>query len=205
MYKFEQKIGEFNCLPIFENWDYTTDDGGGVLKTLNNSFYAWAKMTPRQGGRTFIGADLTDNNQSTWVYDMEVFIRYTSNINSDSTMVWQNKRYGINYFSIHNEGKTRFIRLFTTMMDDNLVTSGIITPTTPAYVFNYTAEGGETEIQDNSLINKTPIGVFKEGLSKEIIFVGSPLDTQVLYEPLLGKFTFGIPFVQDEKLQIQYL
>ena len=205
MYRFQQKIGDFNTLPIFENWDYSTDAGGGVLKTLNNSFYAWAKMTPRQGGRTFIGADLTENNQSTWIYDMEVWIRYTTNINSDSTMVWNNKRYTINYFSIHDEGKGRFLRLFVTMMDDNLVTSGIITPTTPAYVFNYTAEGGETYIQDNSLINKTPIGVFKEGLSKEIIYVGSPIDTEVLYEPLLGKFTFGIVFVQDEKLQIQYL
>ena len=205
MYKYEHRIGDFNTLPIFENWDYSTDAGGGVLKTINNSFYAWAKMTPRQGGRTFIGADLTENNQSTWIYDMEVFIRYTSNINSDSTMVWNNKRYSINYFSIQGEGKERFIRLFTTMMDDNLVTGGIVTPTTPAYVFNYTALGGETFIQDNSLINKTVLGVFKEGLSKEIIFVGVPDDGQVLYEPLLGKFTFGIPFVQDEKLQIQYL
>lgn len=205
MYKFKEPIGDFNTLPIFENWDYSTDSGGGVLKTLNNSFYAWAKMTPRQGGRTFIGGDLNENNQSTWIYDMEVWIRYTENLNSDSTMVWQNTRYGINFISIHDEAKKRFLRLFVTMIDQNLVTTGIITPTTPAYVFNWTAEGGETELQDNSLINKTILGVFKEGLSKEIIFSGVPDDRQVLYKPSLGKFTFGIPFYADERLQIQYI
>jgi len=205
VYKANYSIGDFNTLPIFENWDYSTDDGGGVLKTINNSYYAWAKMTPRQGGRTFIGGDLHDNNQSTWIYDMEVFIRFTENINSDSTMVWDNKRYAINYYSIQDEGKERFLRLFVTMTDDQLVTGGIITPSTPAYVYNYVGIGGETSFQDNSLINKTVIGAFKDGTSKEIIFVGLPDDGQVLYEPLLGQFTFGVAFAQGEKCQIQYI
>lgn len=205
MYKYKHQIGEFNTLPIFENWDYTQDDMGGVDKVLNNSFYAWAKMVPRVGGRTFIAGNIQENNQSTWIYDMEVFIRYTDNINSDSTMVWDNKRYAINYFSIDNEGKERFIRLYVTMTDDQLVTGGIITPTTPAYVYNYEGIGGETIIQDNSLINKTLLGAFKDGMSKEIIFVGIPDDGQVLYEPALGKLTFGISFFTGEKLQVQYI
>jgi len=205
VYKFKHQIGEFNTLPIFENWDYTTDEGGGVDKVLNNSFYAWAKMTPRVGGRTFIAGDLHENNQSTWIYDMEVFIRYTDNITSDSTMVWDNKRYAINYYSIDGEGKERFIRLYVTMTDNQLVTGGIITPTTPAYVYNYEGIGGESEVQANELINKTILGVFKDGLSKEVIFLGTPDDGQVKYTPAEGKLEFGISFFTGEKLQVQYI
>ena len=205
MYKFKYQIGEFNCQPIFENWDYSTDDGGGVLKTLNNSFYQWAKFAPRTGGRTFIAGELHENNQTTWTYDMEVVIRYNSLINSDSTMVWENKRYAINYFSIIDEGKKRFIRMFVTMTDDQSVTPSIINPMEMSYYWNYIGIGGETEVTEISLINKTVFGVFKDGVAKQIIVSGVPDDGEVLYESSIGKFTFGMPLYQGEKVIVQYL
>ena len=205
MYRFEYKIGDFNCQPVFENWQYSTDDGGGVLKELNNSFYQWARLTPRTGGRTFIAGDITENNQLTWIYDMEVVIRYTSLINSDTTMVWEGKRYTINYFTIQDEGKKRFIRMFVTMTDDQSVTPAIVNPMEMSYYFNYTATGGENEIIEPSLINKTVFGVFKDGVAKTIIVIGTPDTEQVLYEPSLGKFTFGMTFYSGERLIIQYL
>jgi hypothetical protein len=54
-------------------------------------------------------------------------------------------------------------------------------------------------------INKTLIGVFKDGVSKEIIFIGVPDDGQALYSPITGELTFAIPFYQGEKLQVQYI
>ena len=205
MYKFEYKIGDFNCQPVFENWTYATDDGGGVEKTLLNSFYEWAKLSPRIGGRTFIAGEIHENNQTTWIYDMEVVIRYNPLIVSDSTMVWEGKRYAINYFTIQDEGKKRFLRMYVTMTDDQSVTPSIINPLSMSYYFNYTALGGETIIEEESLINKTVFGVFKDGVAKQIVVVGVPDDGQVLYEPAEGKFTFGMPLYSGEKIIIQYL
>lgn len=205
MYKFQYKIGDFNCLPVFENWNYSTDSGGGVEKTLDNSFYQWAKLTPRTGGRTFIAGDITENNQLTWIYDMEVVIRYTPLINSDSTMVWEGKRYSINYFTIQEEGKKRFIRMFVTMTDDQDVTPSIINPAEMIYYYNYTGVGDETEVVIPQLINKTIFGVFKDGISITIIVVGVPDPAQVLYDPATGTFTFGMPLYNGERVIIQYL
>lgn len=205
MYRFEYQIGDFNCQPIFENWLYSTDDAGGVEKELANSFYQWAKFSPRIGGRTFIAGELHENNQTTWIYDMEVVIRYNSLIQSDSTMVWENKRYAINYFSIIEEGKKRFLRMYVTMTDDQTATPSIINPMEMTYYFNYTAVGGESEIIEISLINKTVFGVFKDGVAKTIIVTGIPGPNEVLYEPEEGKFTFGMPLYEDERVIIQYL
>lgn len=205
MYRFEYKIGDFNCQPVFENWEYSTDDGGGVEKELENSFYQWAKLSPRIGGRTFIAGEIHENNQTTWIYDMEVVIRYNPLIRSDSTMVWENKRYAMNYFTIHDEGKKRFLRMYVTMTDDQSVTPSIINPLEMSYYYNYTATGGETYIEEVSLINKTVFGVFKDGVAKSIIVVGIPGPNEVLYEPAEGKFTFGMPLYDGEKVIIQYL
>jgi len=205
VYRFEYKIGDFNCQPIFENWTYTTDEGGGVEKNLLNSFYEWARLKPRSGGRTFIAGEIHENNQTTWIYDMEVVIRYNPLIVSDSTMVWEGKRYTINYFTIQDEGKKRFLRMFVTMTDDQDVTPSIINPLSMSYYFNYTAIGGESFIQETSLINKTVFGVFKDGVAKAIIVSGVPTASEVIYEPAIGKFTFGVPFFGGEKLIIQYL
>jgi hypothetical protein len=136
---------------------------------------------------------------------MEVVIRFNDLINSDSTMVWEGKRYAINYFSIVEEGKKRFIRLFVTMTDDQSVTPSIINPIEMTYYFNYTALGGETEVTEVSLINKTVFGVFKDGIAKSIIVAGIPDSDEVLYEPSIGKFTFGIPLFQGERVIIQFL
>ena len=205
MYKFEYKIGDFNCLPVFENWTYSTDEAGGVEKTLNNSFYQWAKLTPRTGGRTFIAGEIHENNQTTWIYDMEVVIRYLPLINSDSTMVWEGKRYAINYFTIQDEGKNRFIRMFVTMTDDQSVTPSIINPIDNAYYFNYTSPGNETEIVEVSLINKTVFGVFKDGIALTIIVTGTPDPAEVLYIPSTGTFQFGMELYAGERIIIQYL
>jgi SPP1 family predicted phage head-tail adaptor len=206
VYKFEYKIGDFNCQPVFENWTYSTDDAGGVEKDIANSFYQWAKLKPRTGGRTFIAGDITENNQTTWIYDMEVVIRYNSLIQSDTTMVWEGKRYAITYFTIQDEGKKRFIRMFVTMTDDQSVTPSIVNPMEMSYYFNYTAIGDNTQtITETSLINKTVFGVFKDGVAKTIIVVGSPDSNEVLYEPSSGEFTFGMPLYDGERVIIQYL
>lgn len=199
MYKQQYHIGELNCRPIFENWTYSQDSGGGTLKTLANSFYAWAKIEDRTGGfsQAFASYD--------WKYDVKVVVRYNENIVSSSTFVWQNHRYLINELSISGEAKKRFMIIRATKVEGQLVTTGIITPTGLALVYNYTATGGESSFSDVSLINKTIFGAFKDGAAKEIIFVGSPDPDQVLYTPSTGTFLWGAPFYTDEKAIIQYI
>lgn len=197
MYKVKYKTGDLNCRPIFENWEFTTDEAGGLEKTLSNSFYAWASFKPRTGTM------FSEGGQMIWTYDSIIVVRYNPNIVSSSTIVWQNTRYIIKELSIEDEGKLRYMVIRASKADLDLVTSGIVTPVGPAYVFNYEGVGGETEV--TIPIGKTLIGVFKDGISKEIIFTGSPDDGQALYVPSTGVLTFAVPFYQGEKLQIQYL
>jgi SPP1 family predicted phage head-tail adaptor len=197
VYKVKHKTGELNCRPIFENWTFTTDEAGGLLKTLSNSFYAWSKIQPR------MGSIFADGGQMVWTYDSVFVVRYNPNIVSSSTIVWGNTRYIIKELSIEDDGKLRYMVIRASKADLDLVTSGIVTPVGPAYVFNYEGIGGETVI--DIPINKTLIGVFKDGVSKEIIFIGVPDDGQALYSPITGELTFAIPFYQGEKLQVQYI
>lgn len=199
MYKQQHDIGGLNARPIVENWAFTADEAGGVQKELDNSFYVWAKVEPQSGGM------VNSEGQLKWVYDAKFIIRHNANVVSSSTIVWQNKRYQIKELSTVEDTKKRFMVLRCEVLDNELVTSGIITPVGPAYVYNYHGVGGETEFDNVSLINKTIIGVFKDGIAKEVIFAGIPTDGQCLYTPSTGEFEFGVPFYAGEVAIIQYL
>ena len=199
MYKQQYNIGDLNCRPIFENWTYSQDLGGGAIKTLDNSFYRWAMIEDRTG------AMYQNFAAYNYKYDVKVVVRYDENIVSTSTFVWDNHRYIINDLSISGEAKKRFLVIRASKIEGQLVTSGVVTPFGPAYVYNYTATGGESVFQSNTLINKTIFGAFKDGAAKEVIFTGSPDADQVLFVPSTGTLTFGAPFYQDEKAIVQYI
>jgi head-tail adaptor len=195
MYSAEFKIGDLTERPIFENWEYTQDIGGGNIKNLNNSFYQWA-YTEQMGGRP-----MNINAEKSWEYDLKVVVRSNDNIVSSTTMVYDNARYVIN--SIIDDG--RFMELKCSFVEGELVTGGIITPFGPAYVYNYEAIGTEDSFQANELINKTLIGAFKDGIAFKIIFTGSPNVKEVLYEAATGTLTFNPEFYPGETAIIQYI
>ena len=200
MYKEKYNIGELNRRPIFENWEYTQDAGGGNLKTILNNFFQWAKIEDRFGSQSFNQA------QQQWQYDCKVIVRYNPNIVSNTTMVYANARYTINSITIVGEQPKRFQELRCTKIDGDLVTSGtIIPPFGPAYVFDYTATGGEDEYAGP--VNKTIIGAFKDGQQFEVLFVPgfTAGQKQVLYTASTGKFLWSVPFVPLEQSTIQYI
>jgi hypothetical protein len=199
VYKEVYQIGELNARPIFENWTYSQDAGGGNMKTLSSSFFAWAKVFGGSGGLQLVESKID------WKYDIQVVVRYDASITSQTTFVFENQRYIIKSLGPDDIIKKRFLIILAEVSDLQLVQGGIITPNGPAYLFNYIGVGGEYFFQDNSLINKTVFGVFKDGAAKALLFSGSPEPDEVLYEPSLGKFTFGSPFYLDEKAIIQYV
>jgi hypothetical protein len=79
--------------------------------------------------------------------------------------------------------------------------------TTQGQVFRleYSAIGGEAGFTDTNLINKKILEVSKDGISfSELIFSGSPIDKEVLYQSITGAVTFGILLEADEEVVVLY-
>jgi hypothetical protein len=72
------------------------------------------------------------------------------------------------------------------------------------YLQNYEGVGGETSVTFNNIIDKTLVGVYKDGIAFTIV-TGSPGTKEVQYVANTGTFNFDIPFYQDEPLIIQYI
>lgn len=199
MYRDKYNIGEFRSRPVFENWTYAQDDGGGSGKTLLNSFYRFAKVEVRNGYQ--------GNNQAQqqWEYDMKVIVRFTPDIISTSTMVFENARYTINSVAIIESGAKRFLECRCRKVDGAVVTGGTPTPFGPAYVFNYTGTGGEDEFTEPTLRNKTVFGAFMDGVQFRVIFTGVPTNKEVLYTPGTGRFAWSVPFEAGTSATIQYV
>ena len=199
MYREKFNIAEFNQRPVFENWTFTQDAGGGNVKTLLNSFYRFAKMDIRTG---FQG---NNQAQQQWEYDIKVIVRFTPDIVSTSTMIFENARYTINSVAVNDYGAKRFLECKCRKVDGDVVTGGTPTPFGPAYVFNYTGVGGEYEFTEPTLINKTIFGAFMDGLQFRVIFTGTPTGKQVLYSPATGRFFWSVPFEPSTEATIQYV
>lgn len=199
MYRDKYNIGEFSSRPVFENWTYTQDAGGGNVKTLLNSFYRFAKVEIRSG---FQG---NNQAQQQWQYDMKVIVRFTPDIISTSTMIFENARYTVNSVAIDESGNKRFLICRCSKVDGEVVTGGTPTPFGPAYVFNYTGVGGEDAFTESTLRNKTVFGAFMDGMQFRVIFTGTPTGKEVLYAPATGTFTWSVPFEAGTSATIQYV
>lgn len=196
MYTQQVNIGDLKDRPVFENWSYTQDPGGGNIKRLDNSFYVWAKLEDG-GGRQFVNA-----KQQVWSLDLKVTLRHHSLVNHKSTFIWGNNRYTINSLTITNN---RFMEIGASKMDGNLADPSIINPIPMAYVYNFEAVGGETGFTDASLISKTIIGAYKDGIAYKVIISGTPDFKEVKYTASTGAFEFGNPFYDGEVAIIQYI
>lgn len=195
MYTQEVNIGDLKDRPVFENWSYTQDAGGGNIKHLDNSFYVWSKIEDG-GGRQFI-----NSKQQTWSLDLKLTIRYTTQVNHKSTFIWGNDRFTINSLTITNN---RFIEIGASKIDGNLVSPEILPPVVQAYVYNYEAVGGESGFTNSSLIGKTIIGAYKDGIAYKVV-TGTPDVKEVKYTSSTGEFEFGNPFYDGEVAIIQYI
>lgn len=195
-YTAEVNIGDLKDRPVFENWSYLQDAGGGSYKRLDNSFYAWALLEDA-GGSQFI-----NESQQAWRYDLKVTIRNNVNVYANSTMIWNNARYTINSITITNN---RFQELRCSKMHGNLADPTIINPIPMAYVYNFTASGGETGFTNATIISKVIIGAYKDGIAYKVIFAGNPQPKEVKYTASTGQFEFGDPFFDDEVAIIQYI
>jgi hypothetical protein len=203
MYTAEVNIGEMRDRPVFENWSYLQDAGGGSYKRLDNSFYLWAKVEDGSGipGQSS-GRQLEVGASQSWQYDLRITVRNNSLIRSQSTVIWKNARYTILAITLTND---RFQVIRCSKMDGNLADPSIINPIAMAYVFNFTASGGETGFTNTSIISKTIIGAYKDGIAYKVIYTGTPQPKEVLYVSSTGQFVFGDPFFDDEVSIIQYI
>ncbi len=189
-------IGQFNRRPLFENWTYMQDAGGGSLKVLIQSFYQWAKFENRSG------YTVNQFAQDQWQYDAKVTVRYNADILSNTTLVYDSNRYKINSVSIVTEGSRRFQVLKCSFSgavqnDEILLNSNV-------KILNYTGVGGETEWTDTDLIDKEIIGAFKDGLEFQVITEGVPTGKQVKFDDETGTLTWGIAYETGEHTLIQY-
>lgn len=196
MYTAEVNIGDLKDRPVFENWSYLQDAGGGTYKRLDNSFYVWAKLEDA-GSRQFVS-----QSQQAWSFDLKVTIRNNVNVYVTSTMIWNNARYTINSITITNN---RFQELSCSKLQGNLADPSIINPIPMAYVYNYTASGGESGFTNATIIGKVIIGAYKDGIAYKVITSGTPQPKEVKYTSSTGVFEFGDPFFDDEVAIIQYI
>ena len=196
MYTAEVNIGQMSDRPVFENWSYLQDAGGGSYKRLDSSFYLWASVSDMSGSQYVVNA------AQKWSYDLKVIIRFNANVKSNSTLIYNGARYTIESLTLTDD---RFITLRCSKMDGNLSPATIIPPLSQAYVYNFTASGGETGFTNSSIISKTIIGAYKDGIAYKVIYTGTPQPKEVLYVSSTGQFVFGDPFFDDEVAIIQYI
>ena len=195
MYTAYQNIGDFQDRPLFENWYYTQDAGGGNIKKLDNSFLAWA-LVEDGGSNRFVG-----ESKVQWTVDLKVTVRYNNLITHTTTLIYNNSRYMINSLTVTDD---RFQVLTCSKLVGNIA-GGSIKPFSMAYVYNFTASGGETGFTNPSLIGKTLLGVFKDGIAYKVIYTGTPQPKEVKYTSTTGNFEFGDPFFDDEVSIVQYI
>ena len=193
MYTTEYNIGNLTERPVVENWSYRQDQAGGSYKHLDSSFYVWADVNDRSGSQRDLNA------KQTWEYGVRFVVRFNPYIKSNSTIIWGNARYTIESLNLTDD---RFLVLNCSKIDGSLV-SPVIT-VTMIYLQNYEGVGGETSVTFNNIIDKTLVGVYKDGIAFTIV-TGSPGTKEVQYVSNTGTFNFDIPFYQDEPLIIQYI
>ncbi len=102
---------------------------------------------------------------------------------------------GVATFSIEFQGTGALVQLFTPTLQ--------IPPIVKRY--EYTGVGAETGFTDPLLIGKDIIEANKDGQgNSKLIFTGSPVGKQMLYNTLTGQFTWAIPFEPGEEDYILY-
>jgi hypothetical protein len=196
MYSQLYKIGDLIYRPIVENWTYSQDAGGGVIKTLQNAHYVWAKLEPLTG--TFS----TAFGKMNWVYGMRMICRQDALLSSASTVVWDNARWAVKSV-ISIDGRFNEVQL--EKAETQLVSPSVLPAIANPYFFTYEATGGESSFVEASIIGKTVFGVYKDGTAKAIIVTGSPDTDEVLFDSTTGTFTFGMAFYANEKAIIQFV
>ena len=195
MYTAYQNIGDFGDRPLFENWSYTQDAGGGNIKRLDSSFNLWALVEDANSSQ-FVA-----ESKQQWTFELKITTRYNFYIFPTTTIIWNNSRYSINSITQTDD---RFVELRCSKLQGNLA-GGVLKPFTMAYVYNFTATGGELGFTNPSLIGKTLLGVFKDGIAYKIITTGTPAPKEVKYTSTTGAFEFGDPFFDDEVAIVQYI
>jgi SPP1 family predicted phage head-tail adaptor len=173
------------------------NSSGGIFPVLANSYDVWAKVENRSGGRFF------DNSQNKWEYEYRITIRYNSTFKSDHNIYYDGKIMAIKEMVNQDEKGKRFLVLKCGVIDDNITKSIVMAGT--VYRYEYSGVGGEFSFQDNSLINRRIVSVFKDGIGfSELLTTGTPTAKQVVYNDDLGTLTFAIPFEPDEKAFVLY-
>jgi hypothetical protein len=160
---------------------------------LDSSFYVWADVQDRSGSQRDLNA------KQSWEYGVRFTVRFNPYIKSNSTIIWGNARYTIESLTLTDN---RFLVLNCSKLDGSLV-SPVIT-VTMIYLQNYEGVGGETSVTFNNIIDKTLVGVYKDGIAFTIV-TGTPNTKEVQYVPNTGTFNFDIDFYQGEPLIIQYI
>ena len=78
-------------------------------------------------------------------------------------------------------------------------------PLTDVDSWDYTATGGETEISDPVLIGVDVIDVRRNGIGLEVITIGTPTGSQVLFVPATGSLEFTFALGIDEYILVIYV
>jgi hypothetical protein len=71
-------------------------------------------------------------------------------------------------------------------------------------LYEYDAIGGETEISNVAITNKTVLEVMRDGIAYKVILTGTPAGNQVKYTTSTGTLTFGAALGVGEWIAVQY-
>ena len=103
--------GQLNRVVNIEIWQFTQDDGGGVIGSVQESWQQRANVEDRTGYRSSYGSQGVDQAQQQWEYQYKFVLRYIRPIQSNYTIVYDGYRYTIDEVALSSEGHKRFYHI----------------------------------------------------------------------------------------------
>jgi hypothetical protein len=166
------------------------DDEGGNIKVLVSSYSLLAAI--RMTSNTYVLEQL----QMKYGEVFQVITRYepSRTLTNNDEIVYGNQIFKIQSIALQDEAARRF-NTITASVANSSANSGeeIVTPTNE---FHFTASGGETSVQSDSLIGWQGIIIlFRDGVEYRVIRTGEPTMKQALYDSGTGTFTFNTGLV----------
>ena len=98
-------VGQLNRRPVFTNYTYTTDAGGGLSRTILEEWEQWANIVDTSGS-AFIA--FSQQLQSS---DIKVTVRFDRRITVATEMRYENNNYKCNSMDVITEGYKNYLEI----------------------------------------------------------------------------------------------
>lgn len=191
-------IGEMRSQITLRRWAYQQDEAGGSEKVLTATWSVRAKVEDRSG------TIVNPQSQDQWKYDYRISFYYEPSriVISNDTIDYDGKRLRINSLSIKEEGMRREVIARCSTIENLPLDTSLTTYKVRKY--DYTGTSGENTFSHASLIGKSILGAFKDGLEYQVILTGTPTGKQVKYNSISGGFLWSDSFEPGEHGLIQF-